>query len=159
MIEANLRGRIIEIPTGWSDVPFRSYIKFLDCDFTPKQVALALTNLTASEYDLLNIEHLGAINMALSFTTDLPNAFISDEEIKKIDVGFESYGKIELCKAKLIEVDKPYKALITICSTYLERDVSEDPTSTIYPIGCFFLTKLISSLNVTKGSMIISHRH
>jgi hypothetical protein len=159
MLEANLRGVIIEIPTSWNDVPFKNYIKFLDCDFTPKSVVMALTSINSNDYDRLTIADLGAINIALSFTTDLPNAFISDEDIKKIDIGFESYGKIELCKAKLIEVDKPFKALITICSTYLERDISEEPTSTIYPIGCFFLTKLISSLNVTNASMTISHRH
>ena len=150
MIQANLRGVLIDIPTSWNDVPFKNYIKFLDGGFEPKSVVMALTSITPKDYDKLTIADLGAINMALSFTTEPPNAFLSDEEIKKIDIGFESYGKLEVCKAKLIEVDANYKALTTLCNVYLERDISNEPTATIYPIGCFFLTKLVGFLKDTS---------
>ena len=147
MISGNINNKQVNIPTSWQDVTFEKYIAFLDCETSLSQVS-TLLDMPVTVLDKLNSEGLGAILMAMSFMQESPAAYSS--ELPNVDIGKESYEKLELSKAALMAVDKPYKALIKIVKIYTNVDYSQMPTSIANPIAAFFLTSCLSSLNDTK---------
>ena len=144
---AKVNGQDINIPTSWSDVPFKKYIEFLDCTTNLEQ-ASCLTGIDMLTLHQLNSEGLGAIMMLLSFMHEPPNAWLEEE--KRHDINRDTYGKLEMAKAQLIAADKPYKALIDIAKTYTGVDYSDMPTDEANPICAFFFLNLTNSLSDTN---------
>ena len=58
-----------------------------------EQVSI-FVGIEKAKLEKLNSESLGAILMAMSFTTEEPSAYMA--ELNSTDVGRESYGKIEM---------------------------------------------------------------
>lgn len=147
MITATIGTKIVQIPSSWFDVPFERFIKWMDCETAMEQVS-CLIDVSKEQLERLNSESLASIMLATSFMSELPEAYNS--ELNKIDVGKESYGKIEVAKAALINAEKPYKALIKILEIYTGQNYSTQSTSIAYPLAAFFLTSYHDSLTDIK---------
>jgi hypothetical protein len=147
MITAKFGEKEINVPTSWNDVPFKKLIEFLDKDTAISQAA-CLLDIKESELTKLTSESLAAMFAALSFSSELPDAYIP--EIQKLDIGKGTYLQIEMAKAKLQAVDKPYKALNDILLIYTGKDYSNDPSPFPYALAAFFLTNLYYSLSDTN---------
>ena len=103
MITAKLNGADINIPTSWSDVPYKKFVEYAKLDNQLEQVSI-LIDVEKDKLERLNSESLGAILMAMSFTIEQPNAYMA--ELNSIDVGRESYGKLEMAKAIIMSNEK-----------------------------------------------------
>jgi hypothetical protein len=147
MITATLIDKQINIPTSWHDVPFKNYIKFLDCEDSISQ-AETLLELEKGTLSKINSQGLSAILMAMSFMSEPPEAYNS--ELSKINIAKESYGKLEMAKSILMRVEKPYMALIDIVKIYMDIDYSDRPTSVAYPLAVFFLNNCTDFLKSTS---------
>lgn len=135
------------IPTSWSDVKFSTYIKFMDCEERFDKIH-CLTGISQVDLTGLNSEGLGAIMIALSFMEYPPDAYLPIE--KRVDIGRDTFGKIEMAKSLLSRVKMPKDALIGILKVYTDIDYSEQPTSEAYPLAAFFLTSYHFFLKNTK---------
>ena len=147
MIIGKINDTEINIPTSWGDVPYKSYIAFTKVNKPIEQVSV-LTGISIEQLERLNAESLGAILMAMSFTVEQPNAYL--EGASPIDIGRESYGKIEGAKALLQSTETPLDVIIPIMKLYTGVDYSDMPTDIVHPIGAFFLLSCLSSLNDIK---------
>ena len=72
MITAKFNGEDVKIPTSWSDVPYKKYILYTKTDNQIEQVSI-LVGIEKAKLEKLNSESLGAILMAMSFTTEEPS--------------------------------------------------------------------------------------
>jgi len=148
MITAEINGTKLIIPTSWSDVKYKDFIKFLDCEDSLSQVS-CLVGISKESLIKLTSEGLSTIMMAMSFMNTLPEAYFKD--LNQIEVAKESYGKLEVAKAALIKAEKPYHALIDILKIYTGTDYSDQPTTIAHPLGAFFLTNYHDFLSDIKG--------
>ena len=147
MIQGKINEELINIPTNWGDVPFKKYIEFLNHE-TALDQASCLLGVPTTTLNKLNSEALGALFTALQFMHEPPNAYL--EKDKEIDIGRESYGKLEMAKSLLLQHDKPKDALIGIAKIYTEIDFSEVATDEANPVCAFFFLHSKSSLSVIK---------
>ena len=147
MITAKFNGVDVNIPTSWSDVPYKNYISYTKTDNQIEQVS-CLIGIEKDKLEKLNSESLGAILMAMSFTTEEPSAYMA--ELNSTDVGRESYGKIEMAKAILLGNEKPIDAVLPILKLYTGIDYSDMPTDIVHPLGAFFLLSCIAFSNGTS---------
>ena len=141
MITAKFNGVDVNIPTSWSDVPYKNYISYTKTDHQIEQVS-CLIGIEKDKLEKLNSESLGAILMAMSFTTEEPSAYMA--ELNSTDVGRESYGKIEMAKAILLGNEKPIDAVLPILKLYTGIDYTDMPTDIVHPLGAFFLLSCIA---------------
>jgi hypothetical protein len=147
MITAKFNGVDVNIPTSWSDVPYKNYISYTKTDNQLEQVS-CLIGIEKDKLEKLNSESLGAILMAMSFTTEEPSAYMA--ELNSTDVGRESYGKIEMAKAILLGNEKPIDAVLPILKLYTGIDYADMPTDIVHPLGAFFLLSCIAFSNATS---------
>ncbi len=148
MIPAKISGKEYTIPTSWNDVPFNKWVKFVPCDNVLSQIE-ALTDIPKDDLLALNSEGLGAILGVLEFMNEAPDSFLAED--KKIDIGRDTYGKVETAKAILMQHEFTYQALPKIVQIYTGEDYSDRPTSEAYPLGAFFLLNYLHFLISTKG--------
>ena len=141
MITAKLNGSDINIPTSWSDVPYKKFVQYAKLDNQLEQVSI-LIDVEKDKLERLNSESLGSILMAMSFTTEEPSAYMA--ELNSTDVGRESYGKIEMAKAILLGNEKPIDAVLPILKLYTGIDYADMPTDIVHPLGAFFLLSCIA---------------
>jgi hypothetical protein len=147
MITSSIGTQIIQIPTSWHDVPFERFINWMDCETALEQVS-CLLDVSKDQLERLNSESLASIMLATSFMSELPDAYVAEEN--KMDIGKESYGKVEVAKAHLIAAEKPFKAMIPILKVYTDVDYSKLPTTISYPLAAFFLNSYHDFLKSTS---------
>ena len=136
MITAKLNGSDINIPTSWSDVPYKKFVQYAKLDNQLEQVSI-LIDVEKDKLERLNSESLGAILMAMSFTIEQPNAYMT--ELNSIDVGRESYGKLEMAKAIIMSNEKTIDAVLPLLKLYTGIDYIDTSTDIVHPLGAFFL--------------------
>ena len=136
MITAKLNGSDINIPTSWSDVPYKKFVQYAKLDNQLEQVSI-LIDVEKDKLERLNSESLGSILMAMSFTIEQPNAYMT--ELNSIDVGRESYGKLEMAKAIIMSNEKTIDAVLPLLKLYTGIDYSDTSTDIVHPLGAFFL--------------------
>lgn len=136
MITAKFNGEDVKIPTSWSDVPYKNYISYTKTDNQLEQVSI-LIGIEKAKLEKLNSESLGSILMAMSFTIEQPNAYMT--ELNSIDVGRESYGKLEMAKAIIMSNEKTIDAVLPLLKLYTGIDYSDTSTDIVHPLGAFFL--------------------
>lgn len=147
MIQGKINEELISIPTNWGDVPFKKYIEFLNFDNAIDQ-ASCLLGVPSTTLNKLNSEALGALFTALQFMHEAPPAYLPKDN--QIDIGRQSYGKIEMAKSLLLQHDKPKDALIGIAKIYTDIDYSDLPTDEANPVCAFFFLHSKTSLNAIK---------
>ena len=141
MIEAKLNGELINIPTSWDDVPFKNYIKYLSAT-NNIEILNSITGIDKETLLQLAPDAFGTLFMLISFVNEPPNAHQPTD--MKFDIGKESYGKIEVAKAKINAAEKPYTIILDIIKLYTGVDYSERPTNEANAIGAFFLLNTIN---------------
>jgi hypothetical protein len=119
----------------------------MDCETALEQVS-CLLDVSKDQLERLNSESLASIMLATSFMSELPDAYVAEEN--KLDIGKESYGKVEVAKAHLIAAEKPFKAMIPILKVYTDVDYSKLPTTISYPLAAFFLNSYHDFLTNTS---------
>lgn len=141
MIEAKLNGQTIQIPTSWEDVPFKNYIKFLSAT-NNIEILNSITGIEKEVLLQLAPDAFGSMFMLISFVNEPPNA-VAPADLK-FDVAKDSYGKIEVAKAKINAASKPYEVVLDIIKLYTGVDYSDRPTPEANGVGAFFLLSSIS---------------
>jgi len=147
MITAKFKGEDLNIPTSWREVKMKDFVKFQKAE-TNLEKASALLGLDTSELQTITGDGLGSILMAMSFFNEPPNAYL--DEAMQIDIGKETYGKIEVAKAHLQSAENGVDALIPILKVYTGQDHSDTFVDDIYPLGAFFLLSCLNSSSVIK---------
>jgi hypothetical protein len=147
MITGQFNNEKVNIPTSWTDVKYKDYIRYLECTTAIEQASVLL-GVPIDTLNKMNSESLGALLMAMAFMNDEPNAYLP--ELQQIDIGKATYGQLETAKALLQRHEKAYKAIIDIIKVYTNIDYSDYPTDIVHPLGSFFLLSCLSSLNATK---------
>jgi hypothetical protein len=110
-----------------------------------------LNSITGIDKELLlqlAPDAFGTLFMLISFTNEPPNATAPKD--LKFDIGKESYGKIEVAKAKINAAEKPYTIILDIIKLYTGVDYSDRPTNEANGVGAFFLLKSINFLPATN---------
>ena len=141
MIEAKINGEIVNIPTSWEDVPMKNYIKMLSAT-NNIEILNSITGIDKELLLQLAPDAFGTLFMLISFTNEPPNAQAPTD--LKFDIGKESYGKIEVAKAKINAAEKAYTVILDIIKLYTGVDYSERPTNEANAVGAFFLLKSIN---------------
>jgi hypothetical protein len=141
MIEVKLNGESINIPTSWEDVPFKNYIKMLSAT-NNIEILNSITGIDKETLLQLAPDAFGTLFMLISFTNEAPPATLTTPI--PFDIGKESYGKIEVAKAKINAAEKPFMVLIDLLKLYTGVDYSDRPTTEANPIGAFFLLNSIN---------------
>lgn len=141
MIEAKLNGELINIATSWDDVPFKNYIKYLSA-INNIEILNCITGIDKEVLLQLAPDAFGTLFMLISFVNEPPNAHPPKD--MKFDIGKESYGKIEVAKAKINASEKPYTIILDIIKLYTGVDYSDRPTNEANAVGAFFLLNSIS---------------
>lgn len=147
MIEAKLNGEIINVPTSWDDVPMKNYIKMLSAQ-NNIEILNSITGIDKETLLQLAPDAFGTLFMLISFVNEPPNAQAPAD--LKFDIGKESYGKIEVAKAKINAAEKPYLIILDIIKLYTGVDYSERPTNEANGVGAFFLLNSINFLPDTN---------
>jgi len=147
MIQGTLNGEVVKIPTSWEDVPYKNYIAFTKVD-KPIEKASALLALPYTTLENISSEQLGAILMAMSFMVEEPSAYMA--ELNTIDIGRESYGKIETAKAIIGGSKFPIDAVLPVLKVYTGIDYADSATTIVHPLGAFFLLNCNGFLTDTK---------
>jgi hypothetical protein len=146
MIEAKINGEIVNIPTSWEDVPFKNYIKMLSAS-TNIEILNSITGIDKELLLQLAPDAFGTLFMLISFTNEPPNA--QPPKDLKFDIGKESYGKIEVAKAKINAAEKPYLIILDIIKLYTGVDYSDRSTNEANGVGAFFL---LNSINFSPAT-------
>lgn len=127
MIEIKVSGKSYNIKSSWNEFTYSDYVRLYKSDNTFEKLSVC-TGVEVKELQRFNIEQLHYITGLCAFASDAKEAIIFAQDFDgKIDIGRESYGKLENAKLIIRNAGNPILAGVKLVENYFGDDISDKP--------------------------------
>lgn len=157
MIKADIKGKEYEIPTSWSDVPYKTAIEVIK-QKEPDNALCLLIGIDLETLNSLQSNSVATLYNCVSFIEDVSIMENTDvlEKYKSVDYGSLPYGDTEKVRQYISKNnDKSFLDLATeVIKMLTGDDISEEPFAEIIGTVDFFLKQWMvstaSTMSLTK---------
>jgi len=158
-LEFNTGVETINIPTKWSDVPFKDLVRFVNLEvLEPENILSILTGLQVESFDALPESVISFLYQKISFIADKEELTSQNYQPMAYEsIGLEDWEKLETCKfyIRQIEGKHLWNAASDVVKVYTKIDISDLPSPKAVAMANFFLEKSQNFWNNSNNSMSI----
>lgn len=152
MIEITVNGEKKMLPSSWRDITWAKYCEVLSAMKLPVHERMAVyTGLPVETLTALTVRAFAALCEAVDFMEnhgilpELATPFSSD-----LNIGADTYGKIEACRQKATNDISPMLAGALICDKYLGEEIKDANVLDVYNKVHVFIEKMNTFLEKYK---------
>lgn len=153
MIEIKLNGKPKELRSNWNDVTYDGYCAIVVCQGEPFTKRLSVySGIDETILNKLTMKSVNAIAEIVEFmdSPDDVHAFALPYE-SEIDIGTETYGKLEASKTALRGKKHPLEGSAEMIKIYTDEDINDKPITQVIGKVSFFLLALEYSWSNSSG--------
>ena len=126
MIELLINGTSYKAASCWNDVTFAQYVRLSKAQSVAERVHV-LTGIPIADVDKMNTKQF--VNICALLTFAVPNEAFDYvvESDYTVNVGHESYGKLEAAKQAIAAEAMPHLAGVKVMELYTGENISDAP--------------------------------